>query len=412
MPALLPTAAADAASRPVLPSLTGLRFVAAMAVVLYHLPMKPFASETATRLVAHGYLGVSLFFVLSGFILTYTYIDADTGALRGSVRDFWWARVARIYPVYLIALLLSLPIFVIFRVLVAAPAARPPAYLSAVLTPLLLQAWWPTTATQWNTPGWSLSVELFFYALFPFAAVWLARRRRATAIAGAIWLLALAIPAAYLVVATGPMSQTPGFDRYLWLQAIKFNPVSHLGEFALGVAAGLSFLRRSSSLPAPLPFGWVAAAGIVLLGLVAATTGWLPYALCHNGLLAPLWASLILGLAANQGLAARVLGSRPLVRLGEASFALYLLHTPLLGYHELARGLLRIRHPGLSSPAWVQAGAILVVAVAVSLYVFRHGEQPGRRIVRDWARRASPPYDARSGRRSWWRARTWSAQES
>ncbi|HVE66393.1 MAG TPA: acyltransferase, partial [Thermoanaerobaculia bacterium] len=173
MPALTP-ATPDSASRPVLPALTGLRFVAAMAVVLYHVPMKPFASETATRLTAYGYLGVSLFFVLSGFILTYTYIDPHTGALRGSVRDFWWARVARIYPVYLIALLLSLPIFLIFRVLVAAPAARPPALLSAALTPLLLQAWWPTTATQWNTPGWSLSVELFFYALFPFAAVWLA----------------------------------------------------------------------------------------------------------------------------------------------------------------------------------------------------------------------------------------------
>jgi peptidoglycan/LPS O-acetylase OafA/YrhL len=375
-----------ALARPVLAPLTGLRFVAALAVVLYHLPMKPFAWEWATRLVAYGYLGVSFFFVLSGFILTYTYIDPVTGALRGSIRDFWWGRVARIYPVYLLALLISLPIFVIFRVLIIDPAARPSSILSALLTPLLLQAWWPSAATQWNTPGWSLSVELFFYAIFPLAAVWLAQRRLPGTIGVLTWLVCLGVPLGYLLLTSPATGQTVTLDRYFWLQAIKFNPVAHLGEFVIGVTAGLAFMRRrSASVLGSTALERTAWGGIAMLAVVAASTDWLPYPLCHNGLLAPLWASLVLGLATSRGRVARLLGSRPMVRLGEASFALYLLHWPLIGYHELARGFLRIRQPGLSSPAWLQAALLLVVAVLASLFVFHRVEQPARRIIRNWA---------------------------
>src|SRR5438128_7044986 len=80
--------------------LTGLRFLAALLVVLYHvdlasrLPLSP--------IVGIGYVGVSFFFVLSGFILAYTYLDAH-GRLNRSRGAFWGARIARVYPVYLVA---------------------------------------------------------------------------------------------------------------------------------------------------------------------------------------------------------------------------------------------------------------------------------------------------------------------
>ena len=390
--------------------LTGMRFVAALAVVLYHLPMKPFAFEPATRLIGHGYLGVSFFFVLSGFILAYTYIQPDTGALRGSARDFWWSRVARVYPVYLLALLVALPIFLIFRVLIVPPAARSSALVSGLLTPLLLQSWSPSAATQWNTPGWSLSVELFFYAIFPFTAVWLAQRQRPALVASVTWLACLSLPLAYVLTAPSAGAAPGSFDRYYWLQAIKFNPIAHLGEFFLGVSAGVAFVRRrpSSILQSPLLLR-IALAGVMIAATVAATTDWLPYALCHNGLLAPLWVALVLGLATSRGRLARVLGSTPVQRLGEASFALYLLHSPLIGYHELARGFLRMRQPGLASPAWVQAALLVVTGVIVSLLVFERVEQPARRAIRDWARRQSPRAAARG---TGWRLRATLAQES
>jgi peptidoglycan/LPS O-acetylase OafA/YrhL len=380
---MIPATAAPA--RPALASLTGLRFVAAIAVVLYHLPTKPGASAVASRLMGFGYLGVSLFFVLSGFILTYTYVDPDGATLRASRRDFWWARVARVYPAYALALLFSLPIFLVFRVMLVAPASRPPVLLSATLTPLLLQAWWPSTATQWNTPGWSLSVEVFFYAVFPFGAVWLARRRNATRAAVLVWMACLAVPAAYLAFATRVGVDASGSGDYFWVQAIKFNPMAHLGELAVGAGAGLLFLRRrAATCVSTRAFAWSVTAALIAVAVIAAKTSWLPYLLCHNGLLAPVWAALVLALASGRGPAVRMLGSRPMVRLGEASYALYLFHSPLLGYHQLLRGFLRLRAPGLTTPAWLQASAFLVTAIALSLLVFRRVEEPARRAIRRW----------------------------
>lgn len=373
--------------RPTLAALTGLRFVAAIWVVLYHVVevLAPRASGMAGRVAVHGYLGVSLFFVLSGFILTYTYIDPGTGWLRGSRRSFWWARVARIYPVYALALLLALPVFLLYRIVLAAPAARPDALLSAGLTPMLLQAWWPKAACQWNCPGWSLSVELVFYGLFPLAAVWLARRRASAFMLGTTaWVASLLLPAAYLALAPDGIANPTRFDTSFWLQAVKFSPIAHLGEFALGIVAGIAFLRRkpASFLESPA-FGWMAGLGVAISLILLTTTEWLPYVLLHDGLLAPLWAAVILTLAVGQGGAVRLLGSPPLVRLGEASYALYLVHFPLLGYVVLVRGFLRIRHPELTAPSWLMILTYIVGVIAFSVYLFHRVEEPARHWIRE-----------------------------
>jgi peptidoglycan/LPS O-acetylase OafA/YrhL len=94
---------------------------------------------------------------------------------------------------------------------------------------------------------------------------------------------------------------------------------------------------------------------------------------------------LVLGLAGGTGPATRLLGARPMVRLGEASYALYLFHSPLLGYQQLLRGFLRLRAPELTAPAWLQVSAFLVTAIALSLLVFRHVEEPARRAIRRWS---------------------------
>ncbi len=383
------TAPAHHARRPALEPLTGLRFVAAIWVVLYHAveTLVPGASGLVSRLLSHGYLGVSLFFVLSGFILTYTYID-PSGSLRGSKRAFWWARVARIYPVYVSALLLALPFFVLYRIVLATAEARPDALVSAALTPVMLQAWWPKAACQWNCPGWSLSVELFFYGLFPLVAIWLARRRtRAFVLGPMVWLAGLTLPVAYLALSPDGIADPTRFDTSFWLQAVKFNPVVHLGEFALGIVAGLAFLRRApGGFVESRTVGWIAASGLALSVILLATTEWMPYVLLHDGLLAPLWAVLILALAAGRGRAASLLGSRTLVRLGEASYALYLVHFPLLGYVVLARAFLRIRHPGSLPPPWLTVVAYLAGVIAFSVFLFHRVEEPARRRIRERAR--------------------------
>ncbi len=388
------TGPAPTIPRPALKPLTGLRFVAAMAVVLYHAGdvLAPHAPGPLARLISAGYLGVSLFFVLSGFILTYTYIEPASGALRGTAREFWWARIARVYPMYAAALVLALPIFLLYRIVLAPPAARADATVAAGLTPMLLQAWWPRAACQWNCPGWSLSVEMFFYALFPVLSIRIAQPGRNLRAVGALsWSACIVVPVIYLMLAPSALPHPTRFDQSFWLQAAKFNPLAHLGEFLIGVTAGLAFLRRTPSRRAERGLRWITVGVVVIGSTVLATRENLPYLFLHDGLLAPLWAASIFTLAVGGGAAARALAWRPLVRLGESSYALYLVHLPILGFVVLARDLMRIRHPGSTSPAWFPFVAYLLLSISTSLVLFKRLEEPARRRIRKWAIRRTTP---------------------
>lgn len=369
------------ARRPALAPLTGLRFVAALAVVLLHIvPARfPEARGPLARLIDTGYVGVSLFFVLSGFILAYNYLDPARGALRGSARAFWWARVARVYPLYLFALAFAAP--QILGAMVQRPRA-PRAVAALALDPLLLQGWWPPAACAWNCPGWSLSVEAFFYLLFPMLGVWLLRRgpRAALRIGAAAWGAGLLLPALYLLTAPDGLVSPTRLDTGRWLVALKFSPVVHLPEFVLGVAAGVHFLAHASPAAGRARDARLAR-GTALL--VTAAVAWfalgpsLPFVLLHTGLLAPVWALVVLALAHGGGLTGRVLGSAPLVRLGEASYALYLIHAPLDVY---VRKLLALSSLAPASP-WTSLGVFLAAALAYSLVLHRWVETPARRGI-------------------------------
>lgn len=195
--------------RPRLPALTTVRFFAALWVALFHMQsMKAFYfGATAVRqFAAIGYSGVSFFFVLSGFILVYTYAGRAT-----SLRAFWRARFARIYPALALCLLLTGPGFFFCcvmmrahdpRVIVSewAPWIAPHMWLSAILCVTLTEAWLPQTALAWNMPNWSLSVEAFFYLLFPFMLPRMMRlsRRQLLAIAPVGWLFGILCTLAYM----------------------------------------------------------------------------------------------------------------------------------------------------------------------------------------------------------------------
>src|ERR1700761_5502055 len=164
------------ALRPQLKVLTSLRFFAAALVVLFHV-------QVSGTLVAGpwwyrnfagiGFIGVNCFFVLSGFILVYTYAGKPISARR-----FWQARFARVYPAYLFSLLVTAPLFFyVMRVLHLPLFAWSERHLTAamLLTVGLLQAWVPQAALTWNPVCWSLSAEAFFYLVFPGLLLWGAR---------------------------------------------------------------------------------------------------------------------------------------------------------------------------------------------------------------------------------------------
>ena len=170
----------NAARKPTLGALTGLRFLAAAQVVLFHSigPRLDHLAPPLAGLLGAGYTGVSLFFVLSGFVLAYNYLAPGQGGTT-KTGNFLAARVARIYPVYLIGVLLALPGLAGKLLRDHGPGdaflAGSPVVLSALT---LTQSWIPAYACRVNCPGWSLSVEAFFYLAFPLLGVFLATRAK------------------------------------------------------------------------------------------------------------------------------------------------------------------------------------------------------------------------------------------
>ena len=162
-----------------LPRLTSLRFFAAFAVFLFHVDRLGIGWGLA-KLFEWGYTGVTFFFVLSGFVLAWSF------GPHVSARTFWRRRVARIVPVYVVVTLVAVPLL--------APMAD--SFRPGVLVADLLgvQAWSPDTTVVYglNKASWSLSVEMFFYAVFPLVAVmlWLRSRRGRYLIAGGCLALA------------------------------------------------------------------------------------------------------------------------------------------------------------------------------------------------------------------------------
>jgi peptidoglycan/LPS O-acetylase OafA/YrhL len=356
-----------------LAALTGLRFAAALGILLFHqgAPLVAGAPAWVERVRAGGHVWVGLFYVLSGFVLARANPIPMAPAER---RAFWAARLARLYPAYLLAFLLAAP-FALERWAGGGPVASLKAAAVAAAALLLVQAWLPPIARLWNAPGWSTSVVLAFYAAFPFVTAPLARRSRRglwLALAGA-WALSLAFPLAWLWLRPdGDAVASFTWHEPAWLVALKFHPIPRAGEFLAGVALGLLHRRglsfsRGATVAAPLA-----------LAAVAGVLAWdgAPYVVLHNGLLVPLFAVAIVALAEGTGPLARVLGSRPARVLGDAAFALYALQEPLWLWARRLSGA----PGGAASPAFVLAFA--AAAIAVSVAVARGLERPARRALR------------------------------
>jgi peptidoglycan/LPS O-acetylase OafA/YrhL len=314
-------------SKPSLNALTGLRFLAAMGVVLFHfsLPLLKGRSYVLLNVASNGYIAVDLFYLLSGFILTYSYLSTE-GTLLGSRRSFYVSRFARIYPAYLLAFIMAAPSDIATSLHVNHLAtAIVKLSVSAGLVLTLQQAWTPWTAWNWNYPAWSVSVEVFFYIMFPWIGFRLARLRPASALrlGGLLWLLALVAPFA-LWISKGTTGQ-PSVGDHLQM-AIEFTPIFRLPEFAIGILLGRAYvLGRFRHVNGNLLTSIAFASIFVVLAFCPN----LPHPLLANGLLAPLFALLIVGLAHGRGPIAWFLSLPFMVTLGEASYGIYILQIPL-----------------------------------------------------------------------------------
>lgn len=372
-------------TRPRLAALTSARFFAAFHVLLFHMgAMKGLtrAPMWVQEFASVGYVAVTFFFILSGFVLVYTYAGKDF-----DWRQFWKARLARLYPVYLFSLLLAAPFFFYSVLKFNFPEfawLRAHLGLTVVLVLTMLQAWMPMAALGWNGVAWAVSVEIFFYVLFPALLARFSRisNRGLATISLVCWMMALATALTYVALAPDHVVADSSKDFLFWLSALKFNPLVRLPEFVVGLACGYWFLRggHNPKLATPLVLG-----GTAVALAITAFSHQIPYPVLHTGLYAPAFAAIICGLALRPRWTA-LLESKWLLLLGESSYCLYLLHAMIVGMVFYADAPHSSTPDRLAPPAVVVTtgrlvGAALAATVAAVL-TFRFVEEPARKWLR------------------------------
>lgn len=337
-------------------ALTGIRFFAAMHIFWFHLnainsiPELPeqvrysvFQSWPSwfLNVVEHGYCSTSFFYILSGFILAYLYIDGE-GKFNAPAKSFWVARFARIYPLHIVAMLLSVPMALGMVPPSPSICGYPVDRLSFLVASgianlLLVQAWIPEFSMTWNIPTWSLSAIVFAYLLFPFLVrvIGAMKKRNYWLLAGLLIFAGL-LPSLLHDLVIGrevPMSIASEF-------VMRFPPF-WLPHFLSGVWLAVHFgfsrdLRESQKHSSPrafvVSFGDLAIAA--LMAIYSIDDAWLDslfgpnhsvHFLLRHGLLTPLFLVVIFDLASGRGLAAKMLGWKFWEFLGQASFTIFML---------------------------------------------------------------------------------------
>jgi peptidoglycan/LPS O-acetylase OafA/YrhL len=338
-----------------LDSLTGLRFLAVLYVFAYHVSIYSRVPGWATFLAAPGAAGVSFFFILSGFVLTWSHPAQDrTGR-------FYRRRFARIVPNHVATWMLALGVLALEGVTVPS--------LNTLPSLALVQAWVPSPRIYFaaNSVSWSLACEVFFYALLPFMLPLLTRlgpRARFQVMALAV-LCTVSFQLVSVAFFTGPMQQ--------WLAYIV--PVARLPEFVLGILLALQ-IRDGHWWPVPL------LPAMALAGVACIAAGWAP---------APFqWVSvtlipfvLLIGSAAQADIDERpsMFRTRHLITLGLWSYAFFLLHELVL---RVGSAMHLGGGPG-HSLLW--ASVLLVVTVVLSGALFTVVERPLERRLRGQPRR-------------------------
>jgi peptidoglycan/LPS O-acetylase OafA/YrhL len=374
-----------------LETLTGLRFLAAAAVVFTHTQSLGFLELVGLPGLAErvplGGAGVTFFFVLSGFILTYVYPRLATA---GEVGRFLLARFARLWPANLVGLVASMVAFdCLFW---PDPQVAFPPLTRLLVHAAMLESWYPSfqMVMCYNAPAWSISAEFGFY-LFFIPLIWNWSR--------SWWWklpLTLAAPLALVAVAAARGWTTavpPGHVNYEI--ALYFTPVMRLWQFAVGMAAALAWQRLCRGRRVGLAAGTaleLAAAGLAVAacllsadaGRAAAAVPWLGPPASYfvyqcGGLTVVPFALLIVTFANRWGLASWPFATAPAVFLGEISFGVYILHFPLMIY--FTSHILEYR--GL--PRWALFAGYWAILLGASAWLYATVERPARRwIVGRW----------------------------
>ena len=366
---------------PTIRALTGLRIVAALWVVLFH--FRPLIWDASPRLKDDlapifnaGAQGVDLFFILSGFVLTWNYLDrmGPTWSARASLH-FLWLRLSRVWPVYLVTMHLA-ALWIIFTLHVGevpSPDVGQLTAISYVRQLFMVQLWFAPffDRTSWDGPAWSISAEWLAYLLFGVLAVVIFR---VAAVSRARTLFVLAffatLPPTILLLGSGVL-----YTPWSWLPRI-------LAQFVAGALA-CAAVRR-------LRLGDAArrGAGYLSLLLVLTMVAVLYYFDANpvsgmvdpGGLVALMFMPLVVTLAVGVGVLPTLLSTRLMVYGGQISFSLYMIHEPVHTAWNWAVAQYAIDMP--KSTAKMAVVGVIIAAIAAAMVLFHVVEEPARTWMR------------------------------
>ncbi|MCF6190103.1 MAG: acyltransferase [Cocleimonas sp.] len=352
-----------------LDQITFTRFIAALTVVFFHYGQNIFPANVSFLFenVTAGPIAVGYFYVLSGFIMAIAYYKPDKSNQKAiSKKKYWLARFARIYPVYLLALLL---------IVGAKYKDLTQNWETLPLHLLLLQSWVPGYPITLNTPGWSLSVEAFFYLCFPFLLIWVykAGTKPLAIFTVVLWIVTQVI----LLTQLNSSSYAPKTDLH---DLIYYYPLMHLNSFVAGLLVGIYLKRNSNKIQANNNTLWLILS-FALIFLLIWSRPYLESLLGFkiaftNGLLAPAFLWFIVLLARHKGMFTKVFSYSWLVLLGEASYSLYILQKPVHGIYD------KIVVPRISLSETLHFYIFLILLVVISLLSFKYFETPLRKYLR------------------------------
>jgi peptidoglycan/LPS O-acetylase OafA/YrhL len=373
-------------------ALSGLRIVAAVWVVLFH--FRPWLEVAApgfrsalAPVLNCGAQGVDLFFMLSGFVLTWTYLDrmGESFSIRSTLH-FLWLRLARVWPVYLVTLHLAAA-WIIFTLYVGHEPSKAADQLNAVSyvrQVLLMQLWFQPyfDGSSWDGPAWSISAEWLAYLLFGLLVLVIFRIARATRARGLLWLaVAASLPPALLLLATGQF-----YTPWNWLPRIVM-------QFTAGALACAAVRKLQLSEPARRRVGYLS---VVLAGAIVGTLYLLdahpvPKVSDSSGLVDVLFVPLVVTLAIGVGSLPRLLSTRIMVYGGYISFSLYMVHELV----HTAWNWFTAQFEIVLTPSWsakLIVISVLGVAVLGGAALYHFVEEPARL----WMRRMVKAQDSKA----------------
>lgn len=299
--------------------LTFTRFIAAIAIVIFHYGDGSFLFNNSyvSFIFKQANIGVSYFFLLSGFVMIIAYNNNKKINFITYLKN----RFARVYPVYFLAIVVTLLIFFFKDI----------SLIDLFLNVTMLQAWFPDKALTINYPGWSLSVELFFYISFPilFNYFYKDGYKKTTAIfIISFWILSQLVFHYFLKDNSINISPYTRLDIY-------YNPLLHFNEFLIGNLAGLFFLNKLKSKTGNYSISIIVLIIVLLLFLR------FPFGFeYHNGFLSIIFVPLIILISLDRGMLNNLLNKKLFIFLGEISFSIYILQRPvwkLISNHALEK---------------------------------------------------------------------------